>query len=202
MRTHAPLRPGSCCAAGWMELCSCAIHFVAKWLCVVTTTCGLVAQMCLPACSAAGADAPSCPPAPATAGHALHRRLFRARSSSPCSRSAVSRRALSACAWTSASPMGSVHLLQQQVAGLLELGRARLRCFLAVGIAGAPVAIACLPVLLGFRFSHKPGADGQPHIGPRDLSVEARCRHVDSRACAVRACVKARATKQGWPAIF
>eukprot|EP00973_Karenia_brevis_P033470 4614744-Karenia_brevis.AAC.1 len=33
-RTPHPLRPRSCCAAGWMELCSCAIRAVAKWLCV------------------------------------------------------------------------------------------------------------------------------------------------------------------------
>ena len=87
------------------------------------------------------------------------------------------------------APLGSVHLLQQPVAGSLKIGRARLQSFLAVGIAEARVAVACLPVVLGFRFGHKPTADGQPHIGPRELSVEARCRHVPELVCACQACV-------------
>ena len=87
------------------------------------------------------------------------------------------------------APLGSVHLLQQPVAGSLKIGRARLQSFLAVGIAEARVAVARLPVMLGLRFGHEPAADGQPHIGPRELSVEARCRHVPELVCACQACV-------------
>ena len=44
------------------------------------------------------------------------------------------------------APLGSVHLLQQPVAGSLKIGRARLQNFLAVGIAEARVAVARLPL--------------------------------------------------------
>ena len=88
-------------------------------------------------------------------------------------------------------PLGSVHLLQQQVTGLLKIGRTRLQSFLAVGVAEARVAVACLPVELGFRFGHKPAADSQSHIGPRELSKPAADMLLDLCVCARRARVKA-----------